>query len=525
MQPIIDAPELPADFPWLNTDRPLKFSRELKGHVVLLHFWSYCSINCMHVLADLAWLEEKYRGQPVIILGVHVAKHDNERDPANIRAAIQRCRLQHPVIVDQRRHLWTSYDVNSWPSLVLVGADGRIIGGISGEGHRDLLDKVLAKALAQARDNQTLAGAPLTLPNNEVHHAASGLSFPSKVIPDAARNRLFIVDSNHHRILITGYPGPDGRAPVLDIIGGGRPGADDGTFPIASFDRPQGAALMGDNTLWVADTGNHLVRRIDLLRKTVSTALGTGKQVFDPEAGKTGREQALNSPWDVAVGAGAAGGVGGGNRLYIAQAGQHQLFAMNLMSGMTEIAAGSGRQDLRDGAAANANLAQPSGMALDAKNQLLYLADSETSAVRALDLRAKTIRTIVGSGLFDFGDRDGPLDQARLQHPLGIAVTSQGTALLVADTYNHKIKRIDLPSGTVATLAGTGKPGTMGLGGEVAFFEPASVAVSGEADLFVADTNNHRIVRLNALTGGWMELTLDYEEDANQAATQNHPGQ
>jgi sugar lactone lactonase YvrE len=502
MQPIIQAPELPSDFSWLNTDRPLQFSGDLKGQVVLLDFWTYCCINCMHVLPDLEFLEEKYKDQPVVILGVHSAKYDNETDAANIRAAVQRYNVHHPVLVDEGHRVWDSYDVHSWPTLILVDSDGRIVGGISGEGHRDLLDRVIGKALEDGKKNGTLAKSPLKLAREGEVRSASGLSFPGKVVADPAGGRLFIVDSNHHRIVVTTYPAADGRATVQAVIGSGKRGDADGDFATASFDRPQGATLSG-SVLWVADTENHLIRRVDLEKKSVTTVLGTGKLVFDPEAGKSGRDQGLNSPWDVAV---------ANNRLYISQAGQHQLFAMNLLTGATDVAAGSARENLRDGPAAAANLAQPSGLALDAANQILYFADSEVSAVRGLDLRKKEVFTVIGHGLFDFGDVDGDADRARFQHALGVSLSADGKALLVADTYNHRIKKITLATREAATVAGTGKPGAVGPAGEAEFFEPAAIAVGGPHEAFVADTNNHRVVRFDpAAAGGgaWKELIID----------------
>jgi sugar lactone lactonase YvrE len=386
--------------------------------------------------------------------------------------------------------------VNTWPTLVLVGADGRILGGASGEGHRELLEKSIRRALAEARSKGTLAPRPLEVRREVEPAAKSGLAFPGKVVADAAGGRLFIVDSNHHRIVVTQYPDAAGRAAVLYVIGNGERGSEDGTFETARFFRPQGAVL-GGNTLWVADTDNHLVRRVDLEKRVVTTVLGTGRQEFDPEAGKSGKGQGLNSPWDLAL---------GNNRLYIAQAGQHQIFAMNLMTGMTEVAAGSGRENIRDGKAAVANLAQPSGMAFDAVRGVLFFADSEVSAVRGVDLKAGEVFTLVGVDLFEFGDINGEAGLARLQHPLAVALTADWAGLLVADTYNHKIKRIELATGRVTTMAGTGKPGA----GEGEFYEPAGVAVAGD-DIFVADTNNHRVVRTNATARAWKEVVIGWD--------------
>jgi thiol-disulfide isomerase/thioredoxin len=499
MDALIHAPEFPKQFQWLNTAEPLSLGGKLRGQVVLLDFWTYCCINCMHVLADLEHLEEVFAGEPFVVVGVHSAKYDNERDLSNIRAAVFRHKVRHPVLVDEGHRVWSEYDVNAWPTLVLVGADGRILGGVSGEGHRELLEKTIRRALAEGRKASTLAAGPLEIQREVEPASASGLAFPGKVIADAAGGRLFIVDSNHHRIVVTRYPDAEGRAAVIEVIGSGERGSADGRYEEARFFRPQGAVL-GGNALWVADTENHLVRRVDLEKRVVTTVLGTGRQVFDPEAGKTGREQGLNSPWDVAL---------GNNRLYIAQAGQHQIFAMNLMTGMTEVAAGSGRENIRDGKAHVANLAQPSGVVFDAKRGVLFFADSEVSAVRRLDVKSGEVFTLVGVDLFEFGDADGEAAVARLQHPLGVALSADGAGLLVADTYNHKIKRMDLASGRVGTVAGTGKAGN-GMG---EFYEPGNLAVAGIAggeEVFVADTNNHRIMRGIAGTARWQEVVLDW---------------
>jgi sugar lactone lactonase YvrE len=483
---IIRAPDFPKDAPWINTPYPLSFHTNLKGHVVLLDFWTYCCINCMHVLPELAALEARFKNDPLIVIGVHSAKFSNEQSPDAIRAAIHRYHIEHPVVVDADRRIWDQYAIRAWPTLVLVGADGRIVGAVSGEGHRPLLENAIAKALADARAAGTLTTSPLALaPDPALPPTA--LRFPGKLLADPARNRLLIVDSNHHRIVITSLPDPAGNLQLLETIGTGQPGRADGPFAQASFHRPQGAALAG-NILYIADTESHLVRRADLDKKTVTTLLGTGQQKFEPEAGKSGKEQVLNSPWDLALHA---------NRLYISQAGQHQLWAMNLMSAMAEVAAGTGREALYDGPAAEAALAQPSGLALDPVAQRLYFADAETSSIRYLDLTAKTVHTLVGKGLFVFGDVDGPADAARLQHPLGLALSTDRQTLFIADTYNHKIKSLHLPTLTVQTLAGG--PGLLN--------EPASLTLLHNT-LLIADTNHHRLVELDLATQSLRELTL-----------------
>ena len=201
------APELPADFAWLNTDRPLSFAKDLRGQVVLLDFWTYCCINCMHVLPDLAYLEDKYAKDPFLVIGVHSAKFENEGSRQTIRAAIGRYEIRHPVVVDQEMRIWSEYAVKSWPTLVLVGPDRRIIGAVAGEGNREALDQAIARALDEGRAAGTLAAGPLALEREQSVRAASGLAFPGKVAADPASGRLFIADSNHNRIVVTKLDG------------------------------------------------------------------------------------------------------------------------------------------------------------------------------------------------------------------------------------------------------------------------------------------------------------------------------
>jgi thiol-disulfide isomerase/thioredoxin len=503
------APELNPDFAWLNTDRPLTFARELMGQVVLLDFWTYCCINCMHVLPDLAYLEEKYRDEPFIVIGVHSAKFDNEGYRQTVRAAIGRYEIHHPVVVDEGMSIWSEYAVRSWPTLVLVGADRKIVGAVAGEGNRDTLDQAIAGALAAGRAAGVLAPGPLEFEREGTVRPATGLAFPGKVLADPAGGRLFIADSNHSRVVVATLPDASGRSRVTRLIGSGSLGQDDGPAERATFHHPQGLALM-DRTLLVADTENHLLRAVDLDAWEVTTVLGTGVQGYDRAGGKMGRKQPLSSPWDLAV---------EGSTCYIAMAGSHQIWRCDLPVGFARALAGSGRENIVDGPTESAALAQPSGLSLD--GNYLYFADSEVSAVRRIDLAAERVETLVGRGLFDFGDVDGPVARAKLQHPLGVAAWKG--SVFVADTYNHKIKWLKLETGEIRTVAGTGKPGsgTPGPSGtapasDLSLFEPGGLHVA-DGVLYVADTNNHRVVRLSLSDLRWSEITIEGLEPPAQA--------
>jgi thiol-disulfide isomerase/thioredoxin len=470
-RPKIHAPELAGGRGWLNTDKPLSLAA-LKGKVVLLDFWTYGCINCMHIIPDLKKLEKKYPNE-LVVIGVHSAKFENEKDTENIRRIILRYEIEHPIVNDADFNIWRAYGVNAWPTRVLVDPAGYIIGALSGEGSYETFDKVIGDTIAEFRKRGELNEAPLKLALEKAKVGDLPLAFPGKILADAKNDRLFIADSDHNRIVVTKLDGT-----LIETIGTGAHGADDGAFDHATFFRPQGMVLDGD-TLYVADTENHLIRQLDLKAKSVKTIAGTGRQ--SREYGESGpaRSIALNSPWDLQL---------VGRTLYIAMAGPHQIWKLDLDKQEVSTFAGSGREARVDGTRDDAAFAQPSGMATDGKT--LFVSDAEANIVRAIDLAPNgAVRTLVGGDLFDFGDRDGRGNDVRLQHPLGL--TRWDNKLLVADTYNHKIKVLDPIAKTVASFAGSGKPGQAD-GPNPSFYEPGGLSIAGDK-LYVADTNNHAI--------------------------------
>jgi len=471
------APSLEGGVEWLNASGEITL-KDLRGKVVLLDFWTYCCINCIHVLPDLKYLEEKYKKE-LVVIGVHSAKFDNEKDSENIRRAILRYEIEHPVINDANFTVWRKFHANSWPTFALIDPEGQWLGNASGEGQRKLLDFVIGKVVDYHRVKGTLDETPVRFDLEREKTDPTPLRFPGKLIADEASNRLFISDSNHNRIVISTLAGE-----LLEVIGTGAIGAQDGDFATATFDHPQGMALDGD-TLYVADTENHLIREIDLKARRVSTLAGTGEQSRIRGPGGPMKTTALNSPWALQK---------VGDDIYIAMAGPHQIWVLNLAKKNVRPYAGSGREDILNGPLNDAALAQPSGITTDGK--FLYVVDSEGSAVRKVPLNPRgEVTTVVGPfdlpngrSLFEFGDRDGVGSEVRLQHPLGI-VYRDGT-LFIADTYNHKIKRIDLAKGSAETYLGTGSPGDSDSPPQ--FSEPSGLSIAGDK-LYIADTNNHRI--------------------------------
>ena len=467
----VRAPEIQGGSGWLNTDKPLSLAA-LKGKVVLLDFWTYGCINCIHIIPDLKKLEAKYPNE-LVVIGVHSAKFKNEKETENIRRIILRYEIEHPVYNDSEFAVWQSYGVRAWPTRVLIDPAGYIIGGVSGEGYYDEIDQTIAKVAADFRKRGELNEEPLKLVLERAKVGDLPLAFPGKILADAAKDRLFIADSNHNRIVITKLDGT-----FVETIGTADIGAADGGFDKASFYRPQGLALAGDS-LYVADTENHLIRRVDLKTRIVETVAGTGKQTREyPPKGGPARTTALSSPWDLQLVE---------RSLYIAMAGPHQIWKLDLDNNAVSIFAGSGREARLDGSLSESGFAQPSGIA--SIENTLYVADSESNIIRGIDIGGGTVKTLVGGDLFEFGDVDGSGDDVRLQHPLGIVAA--GDKLLIADTYNHKIKELDPKRRRVVSLFGTGKPGQVD-GSSPSFYEPGGLTVAN-GKLYVADTNNHAI--------------------------------
>jgi len=466
----VEAPELEGGTAWLNTAGPLRM-KDLKGKIVLLDFWTFCCINCIHVLPDLAKLEKKYANE-LVVIGVHSAKFDNEKNTDAIRKAILRYEIGHPVVNDANQAIWKAYRATAWPSLVLVDPEGNIVWRESGEGLYDELDQEISRLIKVHKARKTLNSKPLKFELARFSETGqSPLFFPGKVLADPEGKRLFIADSTHHRIVITDLSGKK-----IAIAGSGEPGLKNGSFAQARFNDPQGMALKGE-TLYVADRKNHVIRALDLKKQTVATAAGTGEQGRDREGDAPALKVGLNSPWDLLI---------VGDRMFIAMAGHHQIWVMDLDKKRLAAYAGDGGEDIIDGTLSRSRFAQPSGLTTDGKK--LWVADSETSSVREVPITGRgEVRTLVGEGLFEFGDTDGAGRKVRLQHALGVAYHKG--LLYVADTYNNKIKVLDPARRTCKTFLGGEPEGWLAT---ALFSEPGGVCAA-DGKLYVADTNAHRI--------------------------------
>ncbi len=443
----------------------------------------------------------------LVILGIHSAKFPAERVSGNIEAAARRHGIEHLVANDDGFRVWNAYAVRAWPTVVLIDPEGYVVAQLAGEIDAAELERDLEERLEAARAAGRLASQPLELPLRSLE-TSGPLRFPSKLL--VAGDRLFVADTAHHRVLELEPDREHGAARLLRSFGGGERGFVDGPAAVAAFDNPHGLALWR-GSLYVADTDNHAVRRIDLASGEVSTVAGTGeKSRRMPRAASDARAIALRSPWALAPLEDQA--------LLVAMAGSHQIWVL-LADGGAGPLTGSGREALVDGPRESASFNQPSDLALAGAH--LFVADSEASAVRAVDLAGGArVVTLVGQGLFEFGDQDGRGEEVRLQHPTGLAL---GDGLLyLADSYNHKVKTLDPVTGEVRTLIGNGEAGLEdGPFATARLYEPEGLAYS-QGLLWIADTNNHAIRLADLARGELSTLRLELGARGEQLRGEDH---
>nr|XP_018900063.1 PREDICTED: NHL repeat-containing protein 2 [Bemisia tabaci] len=480
---------------WMNTTQPLSLHKDLTGKIIILDFFTYCCINCMHILPDLKALENAFpveRG--LVVIGVHSAKFANERNTQNIVDAVQRYEISHPVVNDNGEQMWHHLCVNCWPTLIVIAPDLRPLLVLQGEGHRALLFALIEKAVEFYTKEGILSNHRLTQIQITKSFNASKLSYPGKIATH--ENSVTFSDSGNHRIILIQKFG-SAEEKIL-TIGGIVSGFKDGSFLDARFHSPQGVAFLDDNTIIVADTENHALRKIDLKCNKVETLSGTGAQGFNRIGGKKGTNQILSSPWDVCINSEKT-------IVFIAMAGLHQIWAYFLADtslwgrsysqGVCAAVAGNGKEENRNNLyPMSSAFAQPSGICISEEINAMFIADSESSSIRAIELGSGKVKAVVGGArdphnLFAFGDTDGVGTTAQLQHPLGVTWNQNNQKLYVADTYNHKIKEINVKENSARTLKV-----------DQTLKEPTGLCCFGQK-MLIADTNNHRILKYDPESG------------------------
>jgi thiol-disulfide isomerase/thioredoxin len=464
---------------WLNTGGQDLTLAGLRGRIVLLDFWTFCCVNCLHVLDELRPLEEKY-GDALVVIGVHSPKFEHERDPAALAAAVERYGVAHPVLDDPELITWQQYAAKAWPTLSVVDPEGYVVASMAGEGHSEGLMRLLDELIATHEAKGTLhrGDGPYVPPSAP----DTALRFPGKAVISPA-GTLLVSDSARHSIAEFAT---DAQTELRRIGSGGR-GRADGGPTAAQFSEPQGlcplppdVAEVAGYDLVVADTVNHLLRGVELTTGEVRTVAGTGRQWRSTVDSRAHDALAvdLSSPWDLAW---------YDDRVIIAMAGIHQLWWFDPVKRTAGVYAGTTVEALRDGPLTQAWMAQPSGLSASADGRRLWIADSETSALRYVE--DGVMYTAVGEGLFDFGHVDGPASEALLQHPLGVCALPDGS-VLIADTYNGAVRRFDPAADLMSTV-------------ESGLAEPSDVVVTADGEVLVVESAAHRLIRLapGALAG------------------------
>jgi len=457
----LKAPEIPEFVDWFNSDQPIKISDQF-GKVVLLEFWTTSHVNCEQLLLDSNYLEKKYR-DGLTVIGIHAPKYPYEQDSKHLEAAINRHKVNHPVVQDSSYQLMKKYGVRDWPTVILIDPEGFIIGALRGDSNREQIESLIQQQLMLAEQKNIRQYNKTVLTEQALH--GNELSYPSRIY--VKENKIFISDSGHNRIVEVNLNGT-----VCRSFGSFHPGLLDGHESDALFNNPQGMELIED-FLFVADTGNHAIRRIHLHTGEVHTIMGNGKrakpltQVYDdPEQAE------LNSPWALTSYKG---------EVYICMAGTHQIWKWQLSMNQLTPFMGTGNEDLADGLSPMAAFAQPTGIC--AGEFGLYVSDSESSAIRFIRMPDGQVTTLVGKGLFEFGDTDGLNHVARLQHPLDLQYDHNRRLIWICDTYNNKIKYLSLQNNELHSLSLTGLD------------EPGGIFLDNDI-LWIANTNAHQILKL-----------------------------
>lgn len=467
------APDLPPTLQWLNVQQAPALEK-LRGRIVLLHFFNAANVNSLHMVQELRAIEAKHH-DGLSLIGIHTPKFDHERHPDNVLKAINRMYMRHPVANDADWVAWRQFGIQAWPSVAVLDAEGRVAGIVAGEGHREQIDSLVTSLLDDAANRDIRFYEPTQMVSRPEPRTA--LNFPGKVF--ATESALFVADSGHNRILECTH---DGR--VIRQVGTGTAAYLDGKFGDAAFQDPQGMAMIKD-MLYVADRGNHCVRRVHMITGEVDTVAGNGQHGHPPTQDYAEPTRvALNSPWAL---------VAAGEKLLVAMAGQHQIWALDLNRKRLNLYSGTGKIGREDGDGMFATFAKPTGLAY--ANQVLYVADADGSAIRAVRSDGR-VQTLIGAGLYEFGDQDGVPAQARLQHPMDLAADANGQILWVVDTYNNKLKAISLRGGGAKTINIAYR-----------FHQPSGIATL-PGKLFIANTGAHEVVRIDTTNGQVTRLPI-----------------
>lgn len=466
------APEFDATMAWINTS-PMTLAG-LRGHPVVLLFWNAGSAHCHNALHTIGALASRFRDSAAFV-AIHVPKFDHERDGAVAWDVLQGEGAGLPLVNDGDWAAWQQYALSAWPTAVLLDAQGFIRERFVGD---RAIEGLLPALEAEIDANFLHSPGHVDVPRLDAADARGALLAPAGLVANASR--LYIADTGHHRILECTH---DGR--VLRRIGTGNRDFVDGLADVAGFNAPRGLALLQDR-LYVADTGNHAIRRINTRTGEVDTLVGNGRS-GDPVAGaiRLSKEASLDRPWGLAV---------ADNTLLVTLAASHQVWAIELGTVSLRHFSGSGRFGDDEGAATDATFAQPTGLVV--MGERAYVIDAASSALRELRMADGSVKNLFGRGLFEFGLKDGGARQALMQYPTALAPLPGGQGLWVADTGNGALRRWVSRNQALTTV-----PLPTGL------HRPAALA-AWQGQLWIADAGHHLVWRFDSDAGEMHRLPV-----------------
>jgi len=466
------APELSDALEWINVD-PVRLS-ECGGRVVVLAFFNQASAYSQNLIDTLHHFALKHP-QQLQVIGIHVPKYPFEREAARVADGVGRLGIRFPVASDPNYVAWQHYGIHGWPSLAIIDAGGGLRQVLAGEVVPQLVEETLQPLLSEAP--MPLDGGPLAIagrrqPGTATLHHPAGIAI--------GEERLYIADAGHHQVLECNLHGR-----VLTRYGTGHAELVDGSPEECAFDAPHGL-LLHREALYVADTGNHALRRINLRTGRVETLAGSGRPgtLTGPRI-ENPLEADLDRPWGLAL---------DGERLYVSLAGQNQVWAWETSTGALVHVAGSGQFGHADGNARSARMAHPAGLAV--LQNTLYILESGSASLRRLSFNDGQLRTLVGGGLFEFGHEDGPRERASLTCPQGLALQVDSPVLWLTDAGNDRVRTLRLGGGAVATARI-----------EHTLRGPAAIA-SGAGAIWLVNTDAHQILRMDLESGEVAEVEV-----------------
>lgn len=456
---------------------------------VLIHCYNPSDITAQHVIDRINQAAPSINDYCTQI-GIHCPIYNYDSSNVGITAFIDEHRPIFPFVVDNDRSLQKHFNVHKLPCSLLLLPDQKEAVFFDTLSIYDSLEQTLLALISKYPPHPTEVALPQPEPKETT------LLFPVKI--DYVKNyedapALLIADSGHHRILVARTDGT-----IVTQIGSGIPDLKDGNFEEACFNRPHGV-LYDDTTnrLFIADRYNHTLRVVDLTKKTVTTAAGNGTwgHTHMVASANIPRSTPLSAPYDLSF-------FMRRDFIVIAQPSTHTLWGYESISNRLRPLIGNGLNALKIGKPPYNSIMQPTGLCL--KRGELLLVDAAAHAL--CSLQQLDVKPLVGNENTDYGFSDGSLTEARLHYPCGTATNQKD--IFIADTYNHAIRSFDQKTGTLTTICGTGKPGTTISELKTTEFNAPKGLVAVDDMLYVADTNNHRIVTIDTKTNTSSVLEL-----------------